>query len=198
MLTALLAVISVFLVQDGQANEAKPREDFSKAFKGKDPAKRIEALRRLSALHEEKTLLALAGGLRDPAAEVRKTAAETIGTCTDVAGAGIKGLCATLLNRKENTDVRTVCAKSLARAQYKAEAIDALVHTISGIGEQEKNLYQFGADCTESLNWLASQDLGAGKETPDKWKRWAENKARVLKGDVEKLATYRKSAAKGK
>jgi hypothetical protein len=51
------------------------REAFAREIKDRNPAKRIEALRKLNALHEEKTLLALAGALRDADVEVRKAAA---------------------------------------------------------------------------------------------------------------------------
>lgn len=196
----VLVVVGGLLSQDGQANEAALREAFNKEFKDRDPTKRVEAIRKLNALHEEKTLLALAGALRDPAVEVRQAAAEVIGTCTDVAGAAIRGLCASLLNKKEHKDVRAACARSLKLAQYKAEAIDALIQTIGGIGEQDKDLFTFGAECTAVLIWLTSQDFGFNKETAEKWKKWwTENKARIVREDLEKLAAYRKSAAaKGK
>jgi HEAT repeat protein len=196
----LVSSVRSSLFQDGQANESALREAFAKEFKDKDPAKRVEALRKLGALSNEKTLLVLAGALRDPEPRVRKATAEVISSCTDVAGAAVQGLCTSLLNKKEDKEVRTACAKALARAQVKAEAIDALVQAISGITEQEKDLFQFGADCTQSLNWLGAQDFGAGKETPDKWKRWwAENKAGIVKEDQEKLAAHRKATAgKGK
>lgn len=188
------------LFQDGQSNEAVLREAFARDFKDRNPAKRVEAVRKLHALHEEKTLLALAGAMTDPAVEVRKAAAEVIGSCADVSGSTIKGLCFTLKNKKEDKDVRAECAKAFKTVQYKAEAIDALIQTIGSISKQDKDLFAFGAECTATLNWLASQDFGAGEETPDKWKKcWSENKARIIRDDQEKLAAYRKSASpKGK
>lgn len=186
--------------QDGQPTESSVREAFSKEFKDKSPAKRDVALRRLVGLGEEKTMLVLAGALRDPEAQVRRAAAEVIATCMDGSGATIKALCAILQNKKEDKDVRGACAKALAKAQYKAEPVDALIQTISGIGEQEKDLFAFGAECTQILNQLAGQDFGAGKDTPDKWKKWwKENQSKVAKEDQEKLIAYKKSAAaKGK
>lgn len=196
----LVTVYAALLFQDGQANEAALREVFAREYKDRDPARRIEAIRRLNALHEEKTLLTLAGALRDPAVGVRTAAAEVIGTCTDVSGSAIKGLCATLVNKKENKDVRLACARSLKLVQYKAEAIDALIQTISGIAEQDKDLFPFGVECTGVLIWLTSQDFGFGKETAEKWKKWwVKNKARIVRDDQEKFDAYRKSAGvKGK
>ena len=179
--------------------EPQVRDAFAKEFKDKSPTKREVALRRLVGLKEEKTLQALASALRDYEPAVRKVAAEVIATCTDSSGAAIKPLCAILLNKKEDKDVRLACAKALTKAQYRAEPIDALVQTISGIGEQEKDLYAFGAECTRILNELAGQDFGAGKETPDQWKKWwKDNQTKVAKEDQEKLVAYKKSTAKGK
>lgn len=183
-------MLSVFLalavLQDGQANEAVLREEFARGFQDRSPAKRVEAVRKLNALHEEKTLLALAGALKDPVVDVRRAAADIIATCTDVSGAAIKGLCATLLNRKEDRSVRVACAKALGTAQYKAEAIDALVQTLSVVPEG-----------TASLRYLSAQEF---KGDADAWKKWwNENKPRIVKEDAEKLAAYRKSVVvKGK
>ncbi len=194
MLAVLLALGCVVSAQD--LTEPETRDAFIKEFKDKSPAKREVALRRLVGLKEDKSLQLLAGALKDPDAGVRKTTAEVIATCTDASGATIKALCAILLNKKEDKDARLACAKALAKAPYKAEPIDALVQTISGIGEQEKDLYAFGAECTRILNELAGQDFGAGKETPDKWKKWwKDNQARTAKEDQEKLAATKKSSA---
>jgi len=196
----MLALLLSLLALAGQdLTEPETRDAFAKEFKDKTPAKREVALRRLVGLKEEKTLQALAVALRDPDAGVRKVAAEVIATCTDSSGAAVKSLCAILLNKKEDKDVRLASAKALSKAQYKAEPIDALVQTISGIGEQEKDLYAFGADCTRILNEVAGQDFGAGKETPDKWKKWwKDNQAKTAKEDQEKLIAYKKSAPKGR
>src|SRR5262245_13867790 len=197
MLTAFLALGCGLFSQD--LTEPQVRDVFAKEFKDSSPVKREVAVRRLVGLKEDKTLQLLAGALKDPEASVRKTSAEVIATCTDPLGATIKPLCTLLQNKKEDKDLRLACAKALSKAQYKAEPIDALVQTISGIGEQEKELFAFGAECTRLLNELAAQDFGAGKETPDKWKKWwKDNQPRVAKEDHEKLAAAKKSAAKAK
>lgn len=201
MLAVLFAVgCSVACGSPAQdVTEPEARDAFAKEFKDKSPAKREVALRRLVGLKKEKTLQALAGALRDPDLAVRKAAAEVIATCTDSSGAAIKPLAAILQNKKEDKDLRLACARALSKAQYKAEPIDALVQTISGIGEQEKDLYAFGAECTRLLNELAGQDFGAGKETPDKWKKWwKDNQPKIVKEDQEKLVAYKKPTAKGK
>ena len=193
----MLAIFLALFIQD--LTEPEVRDAFAKEFKDKSPTKREVALRRLVGLKEEKTLQALAAALRDPDLTVRTVTVEVIATCTDSSGAAIKALCALLLNKKEDKDLRLACARALAKAQYRAEPIDALVQTISGIGEQEKEFYVFGAECTRILNELAGQDFGAGKETPDKWKKWwKDNQAKIAKEDQEKLVAYRKSTAKGK
>jgi hypothetical protein len=176
--------------------EPETQAAFIKEFKDKSATKREVALRRMVGLKEEKSLQLLAGALKDPDATVRKAAAEVIATCTDSGGAAIKPLCAILTNKKEDKDVRLACARALAKAQYKAEPIDALVQTIAGIGEQDKDLFAFGAECTRILNEVAGQDFGAGKETPDKWKKWwKENQGKTTKDDQEKLAAYKKSGS---
>lgn len=185
MISVLFALL---LSQDGQSNEPVLRETFSREFKDPSPAKRVEALKKLRDLHQEKTLAMLAEALRDPSVEVRKAAAEVIATCTDVHGAAVKGLCAALKNRKEAREVRSACAKALQTAPLKAEAIDALVQAIQG--DVEKDLFAASID---SLNYLAAQDFGAGKEAASKWKSWwTEQKPRLLKEDREKLASLRK------
>lgn len=121
-LAFIISFSHVALSQDGQANEPALREAFATGFKSKNPAKRIEALQRLRALSKEKTLLALAGGVRDPDAQVRKAAAEVIATCTDLSGTTIKPLCASLLNQKEDKDVRMACAEAAGLAQYAVQS----------------------------------------------------------------------------
>ena len=194
MLAALLSLGASVCLQD--VTESQARDTFAKEFKDKSPAARDVAVRRLVGLKEEKTLQLLATALRDPEASIRKSTAEVIATCTDVAGAAIKPLCSLLKDKKETKDVRGACLKALGKAQYKADPIDALIQTISGISEQDKDLFEFGAECTRLLNELAGQDFGAGKETPDKWKKWwKENQARLAKEDQEKLVAYKKSAS---
>jgi len=190
----LLAVLTLALsLQD--VTEPQARATFIKEFKDKSTQARDVAVRRLVGLKEDATLQLLAGALKDPESSIRKSTAEVILTCTDSAGATIRPLCGILLNKREDKDLRLACARALAKAEYKAEPIDAFIQTISGIGEQEKDLYAFGAECTKILGQLAGQDFGAGKETPDKWKAWwKDNKAKVTKEDQDKLAAYKKSA----
>jgi hypothetical protein len=195
MLVALLAL--ALPLQD--VSEAQARDTFTREFKDKSVQARDVAVRRLVGLKEEKTLQLLAGALKDPEGSIRKSAVEVILTCTDSAGAAIRSICGILLNKREDKELRALCARVLAKAEYKAEPIDALIQTISGIGEQDKDLFAFGAECSKILGQLAGQDFGAGKETPDKWKAWwKDNKAKVTKEDQEKLAAYKKSAAKSK
>jgi hypothetical protein len=127
---------------------------------------------------------------------VRKAVVETMASCTDRTGAGIKPLCAVLLNKKEDKGVRIACAKALSSVQIKADAIDGLVQAITSIGDLEKDIQAFVSECTRTLSWLTGQDFGGGKETPEKWKKWwADNKARITKEDQERLGGPRKPAA---
>ena len=190
----LVAVLALALsLQD--VTEPQARATFIKEFKDKSPQARDVAVRRLVGLKEEATLQLLAGALKDPETSIRKSTAEVILTCTDSSGATIRPLCGILVNKREDKDLRLACARALAKAEYKAEPIDALIQTISGIGEQDKDLFAFGAECTKILNQLAGQDFGAGKETPDKWKAWwKDSKPKIAKEDQDKLAASKKSA----
>lgn len=193
---ALLAALFLPGAQD--AGEAARREQFTKDFKDKSPQKRADAVWRMSSCGEEKSFQLLLPVFKDPAIEVKKALAGVLAECVDSSGMTIKPLCAWLTNKKEDPALRLACAKALKQAEYRAEAIDALVQTVSGIGEQEKDLYQFGADCTKILGEIAGQDFGAAKETPDKWKKWwKDNQPKIAKEDAERLAAYKKSG-KGK
>lgn len=195
-MTTLTLLATLLLCQGGV--EGTKREQFSKDYKDKDSAKRADAVWRMSGCSEEVSIQLLVPVFKDPAMEVRKAIAGVLAECTDHSGATIKPLCAWLLNKKEESALRLQCAKTLRQGEYRAEAIDALIQTISGIGEAEKDLYQFGADCTKILGELAGQDFGTGKETPDKWKTWWKlNQAKIVKEDQLKLAAWKKSP-KGK
>jgi len=195
MLAALLTL--ALALQD--VTEPQARTTFIREFKDKSPQARDVAVRRLVGLKEEATLQLLAGALKDPETSIRKSTAEVILTCTDSSGATIRPLCGILVNKREDKDLRMACARALAKAGYKAEAIDAFIQTIAGIGEQDKDLFAFGAESTRILGQLAGQDFGSGKDTPDKWKAWwKDNKPKVTKDDQDKLAAYRKSAPKPK
>src|SRR6185503_3814202 len=158
----LLTVLLVLAQEGGRSNEPLLRDVFAKEFKDKDPIRRLEAVRRLMSQSEEKTILLLADALRDPDPIVRKAVGETIGSCTDRAGVGIKPLCALLLNKKEDRGVRIACAKALCAAKVKAEAFDALVQAITSIGDLEKDIQPFVSECTRTLGWLSGQDFGGG------------------------------------
>jgi hypothetical protein len=179
--------------------EPQARDVFVKEYRDKSATARDVAVRRLVGLKEEKTLQLLAGALRDSDAGVRKTAAEVIATCTDATGAALRSLGSLLRDKRERRDVREACLKALAKAHYKAEPVDALIQTIGGISEQDKDLFEFGAECTRLLNEMAGQDFGAGKDTPDKWKKWwKDNQARLAKEDREKLAAVLKSSPRAR
>jgi len=189
----LLTVLLVLAQEGGRSNEPLLRDVFVKEFKDKDPIRRLEAVRRLSSQSEEKTILLLGDALRDPEVLVRKAVVDTIASCTDRTGAGIKPLCGSLLNRKEDKTVRIACAQALRTAQIKAEAIDALIQAITSIGDLEKDIQAFVSECTRTLGWLSGQDFGGSKETPEKWKKWwADNKARITKEDQDLLGVPRK------
>ncbi|HVE42033.1 MAG TPA: HEAT repeat domain-containing protein [Planctomycetota bacterium] len=196
----LLTVLLALAQEGGRSNEPLLRDVFAKEFKDKDPIRRLEAVRRLSSQSEEKTILLLADALRDPDLGVRKAVIETIASCTDRTGAGIKPLCAILVNKKEDKGLRIACAKALSTAKVKAEAFDALVQAITSIGDLEKDIQPFVSECTRTLSWLSGQDFGGGKEAPEKWKKWwADSKARITKEDQDLLGIPRKPPpAKGK
>ena len=191
----LALVVAGLLVsaQEGRSNESLLREVFAREIKDKDPVRRLEAVRRLSSQSEEKTILLLGDALRDPEILVRKAVVDTIASCTDRTGVGIKPLCGSLLNKKEDKTVRIACAQALHTVQVKAEAIDALIQAITSIGDLEKDIQAFVSACTRTLGWLSGQDFGGSKETPEKWKKWwADNKARITREDQEKLGVFRK------
>lgn len=178
-------------------DEASLRRTFSREMRSRAPEKRVLAVKKLEGCKEDKTIALLVKVLRDPAPEVRKAAAGVLATATDGAGTAIKPLAAGLLNTKDQPDVRLACAKALAKARYRAEPIDALIQTISGIDKTQRHLFKFGADCTAMLNALAGQDFGAGKDTPKKWQNWwKKHRAAVTKEDVERRKEYKKSSRK--
>lgn len=193
-MNALFAGLALLL---GLQDEAALRDAFAKEFKDKKPEKRIEAVKKLSAVTEEKSVALLVTALKDPSVEVKKAACESLAGATDGAGAAAKPLAAVLVDKKNEPALRLAAAKALAKETVKADAIDAMIQAIT-IEESEKQLYAFGADCTKVLNETAGQDFGLTKETPAKWKSWwKDNQPKILKEDQEKIAAYKKSA-KGK
>jgi hypothetical protein len=194
-LTALILCCSAVQAQE---DEAKKRDAFAKEFKDKAPAKRVEAVGKMNGCTEDKSIAAIAKGLTDPALEVKKATAACLESCTDGGGSAVKPLCAILSSKKDDRDLRLACAKALAKEEYKAEAIDAMIQAIS-IDEKEKELYAFGAEVTKILSAFAGQDFGMAKDTPDKWKNWHKaNQAKLTKDDADKLAAWKKTAGKGK
>lgn len=190
MRAALIVLVGVL----AQAkDEAKLRTDFESGFKAKEAARRIAALKKLEGCKEEKTLQALAGALKDTEKEVRKSAAGTIGTCTDGAGAAIKALCAALVDKKEEPEVRYACAQALAKARYKTEAVGALIDTISGIENTDRHLHVFGKDVTVVLEGVTKETFDYGKNTPYLWQSWwKETRPKYEKEDEMKRTEYGK------
>lgn len=174
-------------------DEGALREAFQKEIKAKEPAKRVEAVKKLSGAKEEKTIELLAASVKDPAKEVQIAAADTVASCEDGGGVAIKPLCAVLVDKAAAPEPRLACAKALAKARYKADAIDALIIAISGVTNADRHLFVWGADVTKVLNSVAGQEFGVGKQTPALWEGWwKENKAKVEKEDQAKRDEYKK------
>jgi HEAT repeat protein len=189
ILPALLALLG--------ADEAALREAFETAIRAAEPARRVEAVRKLSRANEEKTILLLAGHLKDAAKEVRLAIAAALEGATDGAGAAVKPLSAVLVDKKEEPEVRLACAKALSKSKYRHDPIHAMIQAISNITEFERHLFQFGADVTDLLNKVAGDDFGKTKQTPGLWEQWWEdNKAKLEKEDAARLREYRKSQGK--
>jgi hypothetical protein len=178
-------------------DEAAARTKFATQFKDSKPENRIEALKLLAGVRQEKSVALLASALKDSSVDVRKAAAETLEGVTDGAGAGVKPLCEVLANKKEKTAVRLAAAKALAKSSYKADPIKGLIIAIT-IEENEIALWNFGVECVKILNVVAGKDFEMDKETPGKWAKWyKENQAKLVKQDQETYAAYKKGAGKG-
>lgn len=176
------------------ADESALRDAVEKEIKAKEPAKRVEAVKRLSGAKEEKTVVLLAGHLKDEAKEVRLAVAGTLEGATDGAGAAVKPLAAILVDKKADPDVRLACAKALAKSAYKHGPTRAMIETICNIGNEDRDLHKFGAEVTGILNKFTGEDFGKGKLTPGLWEQWwDDNKAKLEKEDAARLETYRKS-----
>ena len=190
-------VVMACCLQNASADEAALRKTFLREFRARTAEDRIKAVNKLRGAMGEKTFILLAKALRDPAPDVRKSIAECVESGADGAGGAIKPLCALLTNEKEEVEVRMACASALGKARYRADAIGALVQTISGIDKTQRHLFKFGADCTAILNTLGGQDFGAGKDTPKNWQKWwSQNRSRILKEDAQHRAEYKKSLRK--
>lgn len=189
MVAAMLALLL--------ADESALRDAFAGAIKAKEPAKRVEAAKKLAGAKEEKTVALLAGHLKDEAKEVQVAVAETLQGVADGAGAAVKPLAAVLVDKKADPDVRLACAKALAKSTYKHGPTHALIETICNIGNEDRNLHKFGAEVTGILNAFAGEDFGKGKLTPGLWEQWwDDNKAKFEKEDAARLEEYRKSQKK--
>lgn len=191
----ILALASRLQAQD---DETRKRETFAKEFKDKAPAKRVEAVGKMTGSAEEKTITAIVAGLKDPVLDVKKAVAACLAECTDGAGVAVKPLCAILKEKKEDKDLRLACARALAKEEYKGEPADAMIQALS-IDEKEKELYAFAGEVTRIVGAFTGQDFGMAKDTPDQWKSWFKaNQAKLAKEDADKLAAWKKSAGKGK
>lgn len=192
----IVAVLSLLLSSPARDEKAL-RDAFQKEIKAKEPAKRVEAAKKLAGAKEEETVALLAAHLKDAAKEVQLAVAETLEGAEDSGGVAIKPLAAVLTDKKADPDVRLACAKAIAKAKYKADPTAALIETISTISNEDKHLFKFGAAATQVLNGFAGQDFGQGKLTPGLWEKWwGENKEKLKKADEALLAEYRKSQRK--
>lgn len=167
-------------------DEAALRTAFEKEIKAKDAAKRVEAVKKLAGSKEEKSIELLVKSLKDPALEVRKASAETLQGSTDGAGKAIQPLGDILVDKKEDLDLRLLCAKALAKARYKSEAFPFFYQTISSIENTERQFHKFGADVTTILDGYVGKSFGQQKTTPERWSEWWTDNQKTLKEEDEK------------
>jgi hypothetical protein len=179
---ATLLLLLSLLARD----EAALRTAFEKEIKAKEPAKRVEAVGRLSGATEEKSIDLLVKCLKDPALEVRKAAAQALEGSTDGAGKAIKPLGDILVDKKEDLDLRMMCAKALSKARYKSEAFPFFYTTISSIERDEREFHKFGADVTKVLDGFAGKSFGADKTTAERWSEWWNDNQKALKEEDAK------------
>jgi hypothetical protein len=149
----------------------------------------VDALKKLAGTKDEKQIDVLVKALKHKDKPVRLAAAETLETADDTKGKAIKPLGAVLNDKKEEVDVRYAAAKALGKAQFKADATEALITCITSIANTERALFKFGADVTAVLNKFAGEDFGAGKQTGPLWEQWwTDNKEKLRKEDEKKRA----------
>ncbi len=176
----MLAILSLLL----PADEAALRAAVETA---KDAAARVEALRKLAGAKEETSIDLLVKSLKDPEKDVRKAAVEALETAEDAKGKAVAPLGAVLNGKAEDLEVRLGAAKALAKAQFKAGALEAMITCICSISNAERGLHKFGGDVTRLLNKLSGQDFGVGKQTPMLWEQWwADNKEKLRQEDEKK------------
>ncbi len=192
MRSTLLILVSLIA-----RDEAALREAFSKEMKGKEPGRRVEAVKKLSGAKEEKTIELLTHALKDAAKEVRKAAAETLESCADGAGVAVKPLGEILGDKKEDVELRVACAKALSKSPYKGGAFPHFYKAISTIEPEDRHLHKFGFEVTQILDKYVGKSFGAAKETPERWGEWwTDNKDALQKEDARRLEEYRKANPK--
>ena len=157
--------------------------------KAKDLAARVEAVKKLAGAKEEESIDVLMMALKDPEKDVRKAAAEALETADDAKGKAIQPLGVVLNGKTEDVEVRLAAAKALGKAQFKADAMEAMITCISSITNADRGLHKFGADVTAVLSTFSGKDYGASKQTPMLWQQWwADNKAKLRQEDAKKRA----------
>jgi len=179
---SVLLFIAAVLLRD----EAALRDAFGKEIKAKEAPKRVEAVGKLSGAKEEKTIDLLVKSLKDPALEVRKAAAQALEGSTDGAGKAIKPLGDILVDKKDDLDLRLMCAKALSKARYKSEAFPFFYTTISSIEREERQFHQFGADVTKILDGYVGKSFGQDKTTAERWSEWWTDNQKALKEEDAK------------
>lgn len=179
---ATLLILLALVVRD----EAALRDAFAKEIKAKDAARRVEAVKKLAGVKEEKSIDLLVHSLKDAALDVRKAAAETIEGATDGAGRAIQPLGEILADKKEDLDLRKACARALAKARYKSEAFPHFFKTISSIEREEKHFHKFGAEVTGILDGYVGKSFGAEKTTTERWQEWWTDNQKALAAEDEK------------
>ena len=192
MASVMLLVLGLLL-----GDEAALRDAFAKEIKAKEPAKRVEAVKKLAGAKEEKTVELLAHALKDAALEVRKAAAETLEGCSDGGGVAIKPLGEILVDKKADLDLRMACARAIVKARYKSEAFPYLYKTISTILPEERGFHEFGAQVTKLLDGCMGKSFPIDRNTAERWEEWwTDNKAALTKEDEKLREEWKKSQAK--
>ena len=182
-MASVLLLIASFLLRD----ESALRDAFAKEIKAKEGAKRVEAVAKLAGAKEEKTIELLVKSLKDPALEVRKAAVQALEGSTDGAGKAIKPLGDILVDKKDDLDLRMLCAKALSKARYKSEAFPYFHKTISSIERDERQFHKFGGDVTVILDGFVGKSFGADKTTSERWSEWwTDNQKALAEEDAKK------------
>ncbi|MBI3857905.1 MAG: HEAT repeat domain-containing protein [Planctomycetes bacterium] len=168
-------------------DEAALRDAFAKEIKAKEPAKRVEALKKLAGAKEEKSIDLLVHSLKDSALEVRKAAAEAIEGSSDGGGKAIKTLGEILVDKKEDLGLRMACAKALVKSPYKFEVFPYLLKAIASIEADERQFHKFGFDVTKLIDGYTGKSFNADKTTAERWEEWWNDNKAALQKEDEKL-----------